>query len=105
MTSNRDIGKVLREISAYLEMEGVGFKPRAYEKAAEAVEASEEPVARLVEEGGAKAVATIPGVGKSIAQKIAEFLTTGKIDYLEEMKSKRPLDLMELIAIEGVGAK
>ncbi len=105
MVDNRDIGKVLREISAYLEMEGVGFKPRAYEKAAETVEASEEQVARLLEEGGAKAVATIPGVGESIAQKIAELLTTGKVDYLEKMKAKRPLDLMELIAIEGVGPK
>jgi len=105
MLSNHDIGSVLREISAYLEMEGVGFKPRAYEKAAEAIEATEESVARLFEEGGLKAVETIPGVGKSIAQKIAELLETGKIGYLEEMKAKRPLDLMELIAIEGVGPK
>ena len=105
MVDNRDVGKVLREISAYLEMEGVGFKPRAYEKAAEAVEASEGQVARLFEEGGAKAVATVPGVGKSIAQKIVEFFETGKVEYLEKMKARRPLDLMELIALEGVGPK
>jgi DNA polymerase (family 10) len=105
MPDNHDIAKALREIAAYLELEGVGFKPRAYEKAAEAVEANEEPVAHLLEEGGAKAVATIPGVGKSIAQKIVEFLETGRIEYLEEMKAKRPIELMELIAIEGVGPK
>ena len=105
MVSNRDIGKLLREISAYLEMEGVGFKPRAYQKAAEAVEAMEVPVPRLFDEGGAKALATIPGVGKSIAHKIAEFLETGRVAYLEEMKAQRPVQLMELIAIEGVGPK
>jgi len=105
MVSNRDIGRLLREISAYLEMEGVGFKPRAYQKAAEAVEAMEVRVPRLFDEGGAKALATIPGVGKSIAHKIAEFLETGRVAYLEEMKAQRPVQLMELIAIEGVGPK
>jgi len=105
MVSNRDIGRLLREISAFLEMEGVGFKPRAYQKAAEAVEAMEVPVPRLFDEGGAKALATIPGVGKSIAHKIAEFLETGRVAYLEEMKAQRPVQLMELIAIEGVGPK
>ncbi|MEE9180251.1 MAG: DNA polymerase/3'-5' exonuclease PolX [Vicinamibacteria bacterium] len=105
MVTNRDIGKGLREISAYLEMEGVGFKPRAYEKAADAVEAMEEPVSKLFAEGGIKRVATVPGVGKSIAEKISEFIETGKVDYLEEMKSRRPVDLMELTAIEGVGPK
>jgi len=75
MTDNHHIGRMLRELSAYLEMEGVGFKPRAYEKAAEAVEACEAPIARLFEEGGTEAVATTWG-GKSIAQKIVELLET-----------------------------
>ncbi|MFQ5793160.1 MAG: helix-hairpin-helix domain-containing protein, partial [Acidobacteriota bacterium] len=105
MRSNRDIGGMLREIAAYLEMEGVGFKPRAYEKAAETVSVLEEPVAAVFAKGGVKAVATIPGVGKSIAEKIGEFIATGKVAYLEEMKAKRPMDLMGMIAIEGVGPK
>ena len=105
MVTNRDIGKVLREISAYLEMEGVGFKPRAYEKAADAVEATDEPVSKLFSEGGSKKVATLPGVGKSIAEKVSEFIETGKVHYLEDMKARRPIDLMELTAIEGVGPK
>ncbi len=83
MRTNRDIGKLLREIGAFLEMEGVNFKPRAYEKAALAIESMEEPVASLQQKGGAKLVATVPGVGKSIAEKIVEFLETGRVDYLE----------------------
>ena len=105
MPGNRDIGKMLREIGAFLEMEGVSFKPRAYEKAAQAVEVMEEPISSLHGEGGAKAVATVPGVGKSIAEKIGEFLESGKVDYLEKMKARRPVDLMNMIAIEGVGAR
>lgn len=105
MRSNRDIGKLLREIGAFLEMEGVAFKPRAYEKAALAIEAMEEPVASLHQKGGAKLVATVPGVGKSIAEKIVEFLETGQVDYLETKRREHPVDLLRLTAIEGVGAK
>jgi DNA polymerase (family 10) len=105
LIGNRKIGKLLREIAAYLEMEGVTFKPRAYQKAAETVQAMEAPVAALFSKGGVKAVESIPGVGKSIAEKIGEFIQTGKVAYLEEMKARRPIDLMELTAIEGVGPK
>ena len=105
MRSNRDIGKLLREIGAFLEMEGVNFKPRAYEKAALAIESMEEPVASLHQKGGAKLVATVPGVGKSIAEKIVEFLERGRVDYLETKRREHPVDLLGLTAIEGVGAK
>lgn len=105
MVGNRQIGRLLREIAAQLEAEEVAFKPRAYEKAAQAIEVMEEPVASLFDKGGVKAISTIPGVGKSIAEKIAELLETGKVHYLEEMKAKRPMDLMGMIAIEGVGPK
>ncbi len=105
VVSNPEIGRLLREIAAYLEMEGATFKPRAYQKAAETVQAMEAPVAVLFSKGGVKEVETIPGVGKSIAEKIGEFIQTGKVAYLEEMKARRPIDLMELTAIEGVGPK
>ena len=105
MRTNRDVGKLLREIGAFLEMEGVAFKPRAYEKAALAIEAMEEPLASLHQKGGAKLVATVPGVGKSLAEKIVEFLETGQVDYLEMKRREHPVDLLRLTAIEGVGAK
>lgn len=105
MQGNRDIAKLLREIGLFLEMDGVAFKPRAYEKAALSIEVLEEPVAALYAKGGEKAIATIPGVGKSIAEKIGEFLSTGRVEYLEAMRKKRPVDLLQLTAVEGVGAK
>jgi DNA polymerase/3'-5' exonuclease PolX len=42
---NADIAERLREIALFLEMEGVAFKPRAYEKAAESIETLDEPLA------------------------------------------------------------
>ena len=36
MIGNHQIAKILNEIAAYLDVDNVAFKPRAYEKAAEA---------------------------------------------------------------------
>lgn len=105
MLSNAQIAKILYEIAAYLEMQDVVFKPRAYEKAAQAVEASEQSIAELYGEGGRKALENIPGVGASIAEKLEELIGTGRLRYYETLKKKVPVDLAGLMAIEGVGPK
>ena len=53
---NRQIGRALREISLFLEMDGVPFKPRAFEKAALAIEALDHPVEKVWQGGGPKAL-------------------------------------------------
>ncbi len=102
---NNEIAKIFQAIAAYLDMEGVPFKPRAYEKAALALESMSEDVADIYKREGVKGLKGIPGIGESIAQKIAEYLETGKIEYFEELKKKIPVDVAELTAIEGVGPK
>jgi DNA polymerase (family 10) len=103
--NNADIAARLREIALFLDMEGVAFKPRAYEKAAYSIEALDQPCSELHAQGGVKALAEIPGIGKSIAEKIAELLTTGTIAYREELHARTPVDVLALTAIEGVGPK
>ena len=105
MISNAEVAKVLREIGEYLEMQGVAFKPRAYEKAADAVAGSGEQVSEIYEKGGLKTLEEIPGVGASIAEKIEELLKTGRLKYYEELKKKTPVDLGNLVQIEGLGPK
>ena len=105
MISNAEVAKVLREIGEYLEMQGVAFKPRAYEKAADAVAGSGEQVSEIYEKGGLKTLEEIPGVGASIAEKIEELLKTGRLKYYEELKKKTPVDLSNLTQIEGLGPK
>ena len=102
---NQEITKMLHGIADYLEMEGVAFKPHAYQKAAIALETLEENVEDIYKKGGINALEEIPGVGKSIAEKIEEYLKTGKIRYYEEFKRKIPVDLEEIIRVEGVGPK
>ena len=60
---NRDISRALREFSIFFEMEGVAFKPRAFEKAALAVEALDRPITEIHAEGRRKALQQIPSVG------------------------------------------
>jgi DNA polymerase (family 10) len=102
---NQEIANILYEIGQYLEMEGIAFKPRAYEKAAHAVESLQDDIEEIYRKGGIKALQEIPGVGTSIAQKIEEFLKTGKIKYYEDLKKKYPVAISELSQIEGVGPK
>jgi DNA polymerase (family 10) len=103
--SNRTITGLLREIGEYLAMQNVPFKPRAYEKAAEAIDGIEEEVSEIYKTGGIKALEEIPGVGASIGEKIEEFLKTGRIAYYEGLKKKAPVDLSELAKVEGLGPK
>ena len=102
---NQEIAKIFYNIAAYLEMEGVAFKPQAYEKAALTLETLEEDIKDIYRKGGLKALEEIPGVGKSIAEKIEEYLKTGKIKYYEDFKKKIPVNLDEIIPVEGMGPK
>jgi len=103
--SNSDIARILSEIGEYLAMKNVPWKPRAYDKASQTIASLEEEVISVYEKGGLKAVEEIPGVGRSIAEKIEEFIKTGKIKYYEELKKKTPVKLDELTRIEGLGPK
>ena len=103
--SNQEVAKILYEISELLEMKDIPFKPRAYEKAALAIENLEEEVEEIYNKGGLKALKEIPGVGESIAEKIEEIIKTGHLKYYEKLKKKMPVDLEEITAVEGVGPK
>jgi len=103
--TNQELAKIFFEIALYLEMDNVPFKPQAYQKAAVALEALTEAVEEIYKEGGEKAIEEIPGVGKSIAEKIIEYIKTGKVRYYDDYKKKMPVNIRELTAIEGVGPK
>jgi len=99
---NRQVAKILYEVADLLELQGVQFKPRAYRRAAQTVESCPTPVEELVQEGR---LSELPGVGKSIAEKIEEIVRTGKLAYHEELKKELPVDLYALTQVEGVGPK
>jgi len=91
---NQEIAKILLEIGEMLEINGVAFKPRAYKKAAQSLENLTEDILAIYKKGGVKAIDGIPGVGKSIAKKIEEYLKKGKIKYYQELKEKTAIRLI-----------
>ena len=103
--TNRDIAHILNEIALIYEAEGVDFKPQAYQIAAKTVEELGEELSELYRKCGTKCVDDLPGIGKSITEKIEELVTTGHLKAYEKMKKKYPFDMVEMTAIEGVGPK
>jgi DNA polymerase/3'-5' exonuclease PolX len=86
ISRNAAIVNALRKLSD-LEMDD--FKSKAYWKAAEAVD----NIPYTIVDGAslAKGETKVAGIGKSIAKKIDEFLETGLISRLEELKKKPPM--------------
>jgi len=102
---NQEIAKIFYEIANYLEMDEVAFKPYAYRRAADSLESIENDVEEVYKRGGVKALKEIPGVGEGIAKGIEEYLKTGKIKFLERYKKHIPINLEELISVEGMGPR
>lgn len=104
---NQELAKIFFEMAQYLDMEenGVPFKSIALKKAAGNLETLSEDVEDIYKKGELKALMEIPGIGEGIAKKIEEYLKTGKIKELKALKKKTPVDLEELIGIEGLGPR
>ena len=102
---NEELAKILFEIGEYLELENIPFKGRAYQAAAISIDNLEKDIEGIYIEEGLKGVEKIEGIGKSIALKIEEFVKTGEVKYLEELRKSNPIDLKNLTKIEGLGPK
>jgi len=103
--TNQEIARIFYEISDFLKTEGVSFKPYAYQRAAVTLENLKEDIREIYKRGGKKALEEIPGVGKSMAEKIEEYLKKGKIKYYEDLKKKMPVQMEDLVRVEGMGPK
>lgn len=102
---NSDIVRILEEISFFLDMKSVEFKPRAYEKAAAAISSLQEDIRDIYKSGGLKALEDIPGIGSSIAEKIEEYIKTKHVHEHAALKKEFPINIAELSSVEGLGPK
>lgn len=104
MTSNAEIGRVLQELVDLLVMaEGSkqAFRVRAYEKAVAAVQALPQDAAAMT----AAELVKVPGIGKSTAGKIREYVDTGAVARITALRQRFPAEMMELTRIPGLGPK
>ncbi|TKX73735.1 DNA polymerase/3'-5' exonuclease PolX [Halorubrum sp. GN11_10-6_MGM] len=104
MSRNDEVATRLEEFADLLEATGVEYKPTAYRRAAENVRDHPEPIEGLAADGE-ESVAEIDRVGDAIAAKIVEYVETGEIEELDELRAELPVDMAGLTAVEGVGPK
>jgi len=99
---NEEVAGLLREYAELTQITGGDvFRARNYEKAARSVRGWADDIARLDDAG----LRAIPGVGASIAAKITEYLQTGSIAALEQLRAKIPPGVLELTRVPGLGPK
>ena len=100
---NDEIGEVFRNIGNLLQIKGDdSFRARIYDRAAETIDELSVDLHRLAEE---ETLRSIPGIGKAIEQKIIEMLETGRCRFHDNLIEEMGPDVLDLIAIRGVGVK
>ena len=100
---NKEVAEIFRKVAALLEIKGDNpYRIRAYQRAAQNIEALTVDVEELAAQGKLE---RIPGIGKDLAQKIKEILETGTLEKYEELKREIPPELLKFLEIPGFGPK
>lgn len=100
---NAKIADAFTELGTLYELDGADrFRVLAYGDAAKVIRQSPVSIAELTKAGR---VTELPGIGKTIAEKITALLETGVIPAAEKLKAKFPPSLIEVTLIPGLGAK
>ena len=103
MLNNRQLADTFTLIGNLCEIKGeVIYVILAYRKASESLMSLPREANEYYKEGKLR---EIPGVGKAIAEKIEELLTTGKLEFLENLKQEVPAELADWLAVPGLGPK
>ena len=101
--NKKEVALIIEEIGTILELKGDNpFKVRAYYNGARIIESLDRDLKALVESGE---IGDIKGIGKALADKISTLVTTGNLEYYEELKKSIPPGLLDLLNIPGLGAK
>jgi DNA polymerase (family 10) len=100
---NNAVAKLLDQMADLLEFNGeMIFKINAYRKASRVIAELPEDIESLHQQGQ---LSGIEGIGKGLQEKIAEYLDTGQITQMQELMSKSPKELFELLSIQHFGPK
>jgi DNA polymerase (family 10) len=101
---NSQVAAVFDEIADILEIQGENaFRIRSYRNAARTIGDLPDRLADLVAAG--KDLTELPGIGKSLAEKIHEILSRGTCATLEDLRKQLPPHLTDLLRVKGLGPK
>ncbi len=101
--TNQQLAKTFQTIADLLEIKGENiYKILAYRKAADSLSNLSQDVNEIWKEGK---LTEVDGVGKAIAEKIDELLSTGRLGFLEKLEGEVPPSLAELLQVPDLGPK
>ncbi len=100
---NKEVADIFEKMALILEFRGENvFKVRAYQRAARVVRDLTEDIEALHRRGELEG---LPGVGKAMAEKISQYLTTGRMAKYEEAREGISDGLIEMLRVPGLGPK
>lgn len=101
---NREIIDKLNELADLLDIKGDNeFRVRAYRNAARSLSGFTRNIAEMVEKD--EDLSSIPGIGKSMSDKIREIVKTGELKQLNELSREIPSSLIDIMKLEQLGAQ
>lgn len=101
--TNEAIAEALEKLGLLLDERGENpHRVKAYLTAAESVRHTERPLAELLREGGIKALKALPGIGDSIALRIAGYLETGRLQLMEQIRQEYSPEMV-FTRVTGIG--
>ena len=101
--TNQEIAAKLREVYNLMQLAGENrFRAIAFDRAAQTIESLNEEITKYIEED---TLTEIKGIGKSIAEDIKAYASTGTMPVLQDLKERVPDGLIEWLNISGLGPK
>ena len=102
--NNSEIAEVFQDIAGLLDMKGEKrFTVVAYQRAARALGHYPSDIGQAVRDGAD--LTEIPGVGKAIAAKTTELVTTGRMAFFERLRAEFPEGILDVMRVPGIGPK
>lgn len=99
---NKEIINKLNELADMLDIKGENeFRVRAYRNAARSLSGYTRNISEMVNKN--EDVSSIPGIGKSMSDKIVEIVKTGKLAQLQKLRKEIPKSLVEIMKLEQLG--
>ncbi len=100
---NLDVAEIFSRIADMLAIRGDQIhRVLAYRKAAESIEDLGRDINQVYEEG---TLTDLPGIGDTLAAKIEEMLTTGRLEFYDRLAEEVPPTLVDMLRVEGLGPK
>lgn len=101
---NSEISDIFNKIADLLEIKGANqFRVRAYREAAGLVANQSQQIQEMIKKN--EDLTKLPGIGQDLAAKMKEVVETGELKQLNKLKQELPVELTQILDIEGLGPK